>query len=93
MLALSVVRVLFYSFARIFIVLFARVFVRAFVIFTCVSLTIVISIVFIPNLLLICTCDYIFVGNFCTLKIHIICVQAFKSIFQDLKLLCVLCNE
>ena len=34
-----------------------------------------------------------FFVNVCTDKIHIICAQTFKSVFQALKLLCILCNE
>ena len=57
------------------------------------SLIIFISVIFVPTLLPLCTCDYISVSNVCTVLILIIHVQTLIFVFQYLNLLCILCND
>ena len=82
----------FYLFTLVFVVSFALVFVRNFVIYNHISITIIISIVFITTLFLLHMCASIFVGNVYTIKVILICPQTLLFRIQDMKVLCILCN-
>ena len=91
MFDLLVARVSFYSLA--FSCFVRSHFVCTFVIYTRISLTILIFVIFVPTFIIFRICAYIFVGNLCKVKILIIHVQTLICIFQDLKLLSLLCNK
>ena len=57
-----------------------------------VCFTTIMLFVFVPTLLLLLTCAYSFVGNFCTVEIILIHLQVLICKIQYPKVLCVLCN-
>ena len=67
-------------------------FFSTFVIYSCISLTIICFFIFVPTLLLLCMCVYTFVGNVCTVKIIIIHLKMLICTFQYMKLMHVLFN-